>query len=169
VPEKSIEFLLEVIAQLDERYRLTLIGYGALEDKLKAYAYERLGLSSERVCFIEHPSKEQISEYYRRSHLFLFASVTETQGLVLAESMAFGTPVIARRGPGVIDSIASGSNGYLVDSIDEMVERIYELTSNERQELYHKFQHEAFMSAQNYYPRRVVDELVRVYREIILR
>lgn len=169
VPEKSIEFLLEVLARLDEKYHLTLVGYGASGDALKVYAYKRLGLSSERVRFIERPSKEQMCEFYRRAHLFLFASVTETQGLVLAEAMAFGTPVIARRGPGVVDSITSGVNGYLIDSIDEMVARIQELTSPEHQARYEQFQHEAFISAQKYYPQTTVQDLLDVYARMISR
>lgn len=167
VPEKSIEFLLEVLVRLQARYHLTLIGYGASGDALKAYAYKRLGLSPERVRFIERPSKEQMCECYRRAHLFLFASITETQGLVIAEAMAFGTPVIARRGPGIVDSVVSGVNGYLVDSIDEMVARIHELSSNEHRARYEQFQQEAFASAQKYYPQTTVQDLLSVYMRMV--
>lgn len=167
VPEKSIEFLLEVVARLGSRYHITLIGYGASGAALRAYAYERLGLSPEQVQFIEHPSKEHMSDWYRRAHLFLFASVTETQGLVLAEAMAFGTPVIARTGPGVVDCIVDGVNGYLVNSVDEMVACIHKITASENRALYETFQREAFATAQNYYPHKTVQELLNVYTSLL--
>ncbi len=167
VPEKSIEFLLEVVAKLGSRYHVTLIGYGASGAALRAYAYERLGLSPEQVQFIEHPSKEHMSDWYRRAHLFLFASVTETQGLVLAEAMAFGTPIIARAGPGIVDCVVSGANGYLVTSVDEMVARVREITALENRALYEALQREAFATAQNYYPHKTVQELLNVYKSLL--
>jgi 1,2-diacylglycerol 3-alpha-glucosyltransferase len=167
VPEKSIEFLLEVVAKLGVRYHITLIGYGASGAALRVYAYERLGLSSEQVQFIEHPSKEHMSEWYRRAHLFLFASITETQGLVLAEAMAFATPVIARTGPGVVDCVVEGVNGYLVTSVDEMVARVREITAPEQRARYEVLQREAFATAQNYYPRKTVQELLNVYKTLL--
>lgn len=167
VPEKSIEFLLEVVAKLGPRYHITLIGYGASGASLRAYAYERLGLSTQQVQFIEHPSKEHMADWYSRAHLFLFASVTETQGLVLAEAMAFGTPVIARVGPGVVDCVVDGVNGYLVTSVDEMVARVREIMAPEQRARYEALQQEAFATAQNYYPDRTVQELLNVYTTLL--
>lgn len=167
VPEKSIEFLLDVIARLGPGYRLTLVGYGASGQALRDYAYEQLALSQSQVRFIEQPPKEQLCELYGAAHLFLFASVTETQGLVLAEAMAFGTPVIARRGPGVVDCVTDGSNGYLINSVDEMVARIRELSAQENQVRYQAFQQEALRTSQNYYPERTVKKLVDLYEAVL--
>ena len=46
--------------------------------------------------------------------LFAFASQTETQGLVLAEALAVGLPVVALAGPGVEDSVRDGVDGVVV-------------------------------------------------------
>ena len=46
--------------------------------------------------------------------LFAFASQTETQGLVLAEALAVGLPVVALAGPGVDDSVRDGVDGVVV-------------------------------------------------------
>jgi hypothetical protein len=46
--------------------------------------------------------------------VFAFASKNETQGMVLAEAMAAGVPVVALDGPGVREAVLDGRNGYLL-------------------------------------------------------
>jgi len=46
---------------------------------------------------------------------FVFASQSETQGLVLAEAMATGTPVVALDGPGVREIVRDGENGLMLE------------------------------------------------------
>ena len=50
----------------------------------------------------------------RGADLFAFASQTETQGLVLAEALACGLPVVALAGPGVTDSVRDDVDGVVV-------------------------------------------------------
>jgi hypothetical protein len=51
----------------------------------------------------------------------------EPFGLVAIESMATGTPVIARRAGGCTETIEHGSSGFLVDDIDEAVHAVSRL------------------------------------------
>jgi 1,2-diacylglycerol 3-alpha-glucosyltransferase len=44
----------------------------------------------------------------------VFASRTETQGLVLAEALSAGLPAVAVDGPGVRDSVRDGVDGVVV-------------------------------------------------------
>jgi glycosyltransferase involved in cell wall biosynthesis len=48
--------------------------------------------------------------------LMVAASQTETQGLVLAETLALGVPVVAIEGPGVADSVRDGIDGLIVSA-----------------------------------------------------
>jgi glycosyltransferase involved in cell wall biosynthesis len=57
--------------------------------------------------------------HLRGSDLFVFASRTETQGLVLAEALAAGVPAIAVDGPGVRDSVRDGIDGMIVEAMPE--------------------------------------------------
>jgi glycosyltransferase involved in cell wall biosynthesis len=50
----------------------------------------------------------------RGGDLFVFASRTETQGLVLAEALSAGLPAVAVEGPGVDDSVRDGVDGIVV-------------------------------------------------------
>lgn len=128
--EKNIPFLLEVFEKLDSNYTMTLIGYGSETESLKKLAYNDLKIEKSRLNFIISPPKEIISKHYKESDIFLFASKTETQGIVLAEAMASGLPIIALEAPGSIDIIKHGQNGFLVQTQKEMLEKIKLISKN---------------------------------------
>lgn len=56
----------------------------------------------------------------------------EPFGLVMAESLAAGTPVISFRNGAAPEIIVDGENGYLVDSVDQMVEKIQHIQKIDR-------------------------------------
>lgn len=163
--EKEIPFLLKMFAQLDDRFKLTLVGYGAQYQYLRSLAYDDLKFTEERVKFVVRPAKTKIVQLYKQSDAFVFASRAETQGLVLAESMATGTPVVARYGPGQDDLVVDGSNGFLVNSIDEMVDRVQLLASD--RELHLKMQRAAFKAGSCYDSLALSRKLVEFYEQVI--
>jgi glycosyltransferase involved in cell wall biosynthesis len=59
------------------------------------------------------PQDEALA-FLKAADVFLFASQTETQGLVLAEALAAGLPVVALDGPGVSDTVRDGMDGIVV-------------------------------------------------------
>lgn len=67
------------------------------------------------IYFAGRVANEEIKNYCRASDLFLFSSLSETQGIVLLETMAAGTPVLAVRATGVSDIVANGVNGFMTD------------------------------------------------------
>lgn len=161
VQEKNVTFLLDLMVTLPGEYQLTLVGYGAFTNYLKNYAYHELKLSQDRVRFVIDPPKHEILNYYRASHLFLFASQTDTQGLVIAESMACSTPVIALDGIGQADCIENGINGFLVTDQHQMRAAIFNLCSD--QQLYGRLQQGAYQTAQRYRSADLIAKLVKIY------
>ena len=160
--KKNILFLLEACALLRGiSYQFTLIGYGNQESYLHWYAYKKLGLSPENVRFLCMTNKEHLAYHYAQSHLFLFSSITETQGLVLAEAMAASTPVIALKGPGQLEIVNDGYNGFLVDTPPEMAEKIMQLSSDAC--LYKAMQRGAWRTAQRFHLPAVGKELEQWY------
>ncbi len=159
--EKSIPFILDVMARLPDDFALTLVGYGSYTDALKEYAYETKKLSSERVRFVMKPDKQILLDLYTQAHLFLFPSHSDTQGLVLAESMACSTPVIAVDGVGQRDIIIQGKNGFIVQDQNEMCETILKIMSDEK--LYQQLQHNAWQTAQTYDPKQIIKNVLAVY------
>lgn len=161
-PEKNIPFLLDVMYRLKKMpFRLILAGYGSEYESLKSYAYTILGLSQKQIIFIERPSKQELLDLYRKAHLFLFASQSDTQALVLAEAMSQLTPIVALHGPGQEDIINDGYNGFMVKSKEEMIEKIIKIFSDES--LWQSLQKNAFLTSLKYTPQIFSDKLISFY------
>ncbi len=163
VPEKNMPVLLDLFSQLDQsHFTFTLVGYGSEFERIRSYAYTILKLSPDRVRFIYKPEKTVLAREYRAADLFLFSSTTDTQGLVLAEAMAAGTPVLAVDGPGQRDIVRDGFNGFLVSSFDQMRNKIELLAGN--QVLHAQLCAHAHETAREYYPKQMAAKLCEFYK-----
>lgn len=116
--EKNLEFLFRVLSERkkikgESDFCLALVGEGPEEKHLRKLAV-RLDLKEE-IFFAGRVPNKEIKNYCRASDLFLFSSLSETQGIVLLEAMASGTPVIAVHATGVSDIVRSGVNGFMTD------------------------------------------------------
>lgn len=69
----------------------------------------------------------EVNAFQRLSTVILQKSIREGFGLVISESLWKGTPVVANRAGGIPLQMEGGAGGYLVDSADEMVERVLHL------------------------------------------
>jgi 1,2-diacylglycerol 3-alpha-glucosyltransferase len=108
--EKNIGFLIEMMLELREMRpdaMLLIAGEGPADDSLRAQA-ARLGLK-DRVRFLGYFDRGgELQDCYSAADLFVFSSLTETQGLVLLEAMAQGVPVAAIPRMGTIDILGPG-------------------------------------------------------------
>ena len=82
----------------------------------------------------------ELIEAYQAIDLFAFASQRETQGMVLNEAMAAGTPVVAVDAPGVRDIVIDKINGRLVPNENEeefsrALSWVFDRTPSERKQL----------------------------------
>lgn len=115
--EKNLEFLLESLSLRKKRgksdFRLMLVGEGPEELHLKKRA-RQLGMEEE-IFFAGKVPNCEIKNYCAAADWFLFASTTETQGIVSLEAMAAGTPVLAVDATGTRDIVKDGRNGYLTE------------------------------------------------------
>lgn len=112
--EKNIDFLLDAMAQLKaERgndFRLLIMGEGDERERLEA-RIEQLELQ-QHVSLVGAVPPECMADYYQLGDVFVFASKSETQGMVVLEAMAAGLPVVALRSSGIEDVVKEGENGY---------------------------------------------------------
>lgn len=108
--EKNIGFLLHMLDLLRRRVPQVLLliaGEGPALRKLKRHA-RQWGVA-DRIRFMGYLDRHmELPDCYRAADLFVFASKTETQGLVLLESMAQGTPVVALAEMGTKDVLREG-------------------------------------------------------------
>lgn len=161
VPEKNLYALLDLMKLLPRNVTLILVGYGILYAELKRYAFEELQLERDRVTFLYKPEKPLLKKAYQAAHCFLFTSKTDTQGLVLAESMSCSTPVIALDGPGQRDIIIDGVNGFIVDDLSQMAEMVKKLIRSPK--LYKKLQEGAYATSRNYTTFAIGQQLHELY------
>lgn len=96
--EKNVDLLLRALAQSPDRsLHLVLGGEGPAREALEALARELL--ITDRVSFVGSVGRAALPDLYAAADAFVFPSASETQGLVLAEALAAGTPVIAVDAP----------------------------------------------------------------------
>lgn len=133
--EKNIGFLIDVARLVSAklpRFQLLIAGEGpALADLRQSV--ERSGLQSV-VRFTGYLERTRsLRDCYAAADAFVFASRTETQGLVLLEAMAAGLPVVALAAMGTIDILAA-KRGALVpdDDVVAFARALLDVLSDER-------------------------------------
>ena len=125
---KNPQTTLKAIDILEAKgYSCTFTVVGGVEDEsLKA-----LLLKDKRVRYIAKCPKEELVNYYRESDIFVMPSFHETFGLVYAEAMSQGLPVLYTRGQGFDGQFADGEIGYAIDpgSPEDIAEKILAVTA----------------------------------------
>lgn len=113
--EKNIGFLLEVVARLVGAFPTLLFlvaGEGPDAPRLRARV-EQLGLGA-NVRFFGNLDREcELLDAYRAGDAFVFASPTETQGLVLLEAMALGVPIVSTAVMGTATVLAGAGSAVV--------------------------------------------------------
>lgn len=129
--EKNLFALFEICTFLQTaNYEIVIAGFGYLEEQLRKTAYHDYKFSPQSVQFVSNPSTEKIDFLYDWADLFLFTSVSDTQGLVLAEALARQTPALCLEGPGQKDIIKNGHNGFCLKNPKEIALMIQNLHHN---------------------------------------
>ena len=111
--EKNLETLLGMaqrVTDAEKNARLWLVGDGPYREEILQFAAKR-GIG-DKVKFVGSVPRGEVDKYYAAADLFTFASVTETQGLVLNEAMQYGIPAVAVDGGGATEAIVAGENGF---------------------------------------------------------
>lgn len=119
-PEKNLDFLINCMVEAlkkDARIHALIVGKGPAEQMIKD-AFKQAGLE-ERLHLTGVLHYQHLVDAYFAMDVFAFASLSETQGLVLIEAMAAGLPVVALDAPGVRDVVEDYHNGRLLKEMDQ--------------------------------------------------
>ncbi|CEZ19893.1 Glycosyl transferase group 1 [Candidatus Methylopumilus planktonicus] len=131
--EKNIGFLLEMHVELIKKHPdalLVITGEGPAEESIK-HSIDKLGISN-KVRMIGYLDRShELIACYKAADIFVFASKSETQGLVLLEAMAQGTAVVAIAELGTKSILIEGE-GVLIakDDINVFAEKVSVLLSD---------------------------------------
>lgn len=165
--EKSQDFLLKAFAHVHKTHSDTvfcLIGAGREKDNLEKLA-KSLSIE-DAVYFAGTIPFTSMPKIYADSELFLFASTSETQGMVINEALASGVPVIAISDEALIDSVKDGENGYFVHkNASEFAAKVLFLLDNKDQ--LKSFRVDAKAMSKNFSIDLTAKILLQIYEEII--
>ncbi len=101
VPYKRVDLVIEVFNQL--KLPLIIIGIGREEGKLKRMA-------GSTITFVGQLTDEELALYYEKAAAIIFPQ-EEDFGIVAVEAQRMGTPVIAYKGGGALETVRPGRTG----------------------------------------------------------
>lgn len=156
---KGIDFLLRAWEQLPNNFVLTIIGTGALEQKLRnQYA------AYPNIVFLGELHKTKVGAYIQNAKYTIQPSLWyETFGLTIIESMMLGTPVIGLNIGTRTEMIASGKNGLVTTENDFLATII----RSEHYDGYEQMCHEAVTSALKFQPEQIIQHQLSIYKEVL--
>ena len=119
----TLQQALQILQEEGINTSLTLIG--KIEDNT---VFKKIQ-SIKPVTYIEPQPKEKLINYYRDADIFVMPSLTETFGLVYAEAMSQGLPIVYTKGQGFDGQFEEGEVGFHADarspeSVAEAIKRV---------------------------------------------
>jgi glycosyltransferase involved in cell wall biosynthesis len=166
--EKNIDFLLDVLAEVHSKVPdilLVIAGEGPARKSLQARV-ERDAMQR-HVLFVDYlPRGEPLWDCFCAGDAFIFASSTETQGLVLLEAMALGVPVVSTAVMGTRDILEAGKGGLVAEQeTGDFGRKVMRLLGNE--ELRLRLGAEAKAYAGEWSAGEMADRLVIFYQGLL--
>jgi len=121
----------------------------------------------DRIFFVGIVSDEIKKNYYAAGDIYVYASKSETQGMIITEAMYSGLPVVAVRATGVKDIVEDGKTGFLVsEDRKEFQDAVQKLIDDEN--MRKQFSREAKRVAkENYTSGICAKKMIKVYEDTI--
>jgi 1,2-diacylglycerol 3-alpha-glucosyltransferase len=165
--EKNVTFLIKSFYNIQARYpktRLVMVGKGPQQPYLHSLC-RKLGIE-DKVIFTGVLPRQKIVHCYASADLFVFPSVTETQGLVIGEAKATGLPVVAIRAFGPAEMVFHGEDGLLTDpSLSSFTDAIMRLLQDEQ--LCNQLSKQALVNAHLISSSYCANLMLEVYQDML--
>ncbi len=165
--EKNVAFLLQSFQEVLKCFpdtSLVLVGKGPQEEDLHQLC-RQLGIE-DKVIFIGELLRKQLVHCYASADLFVFPSVTDTQGLVIGEAKAAGIPVVAIRAFGPGDMVNHDEDGILTGlSLSAFTDAILMLLKDK--ELYARMSRQSLINAPLISSAICSEQMLEVYQDLI--
>ena len=118
IPYKRMDLAIEVAAKLD--MPIVVAGRGPCEQQLRDLAQR---IHPKGTTFEIGPSRERLRQLFADSEAFIFPA-HEDFGIIMAEALAAGTPVVGLSDGGAVDIVENGVSGALAaeQSADALAE-----------------------------------------------
>ncbi len=143
------------------RAKLLLVGEGPLKPEIEKRA--KAGGFGGRLVFTGRIPQEETIQAYLASKIFLFASKTDTQGLVIMEAASLGLPIVAIKDEAYVGMLENEQNGYTVaeETPKAFSEAVLKILDNA--ELYRRFSENSKKIAENFSDIEQAKKLLEIY------
>ena len=166
--EKNIGVLIEVLHRIKKQIpniHLIIAGEGPARKSYMQQA-SKLGLN-DHISFVGYLDRNsELVDCYHSADVFVFSSRTETQGLVLLEAMAAGTPVVSVAAMGTKDVLKGCGGAKITDgSVDDFCHKVVTLLQN--QETLTKLSEQAEIYARKWDSTALAEKMMGFYNNVI--
>ncbi|EKE25562.1 MAG: glycosyl transferase group 1 [uncultured bacterium] len=164
--EKNVEFIFDSlipILKAEEKIKFLVVGGGNKRKDLEKNVIEN-SLSAQ-ILFGGEVGQKEIKNYYAAADIFVYASKSETQGMILTEAMYMGLPIVALRAPGVRDMVGNFITGILIkENKNEFSSAVLKLMKDG--ELRKQYSDKSKLVAfENYTAKVCAKKLLQIYNE----
>ncbi len=166
--EKNIGLLIDVVNQVKKHIpeiMLVIAGEGPAKSAYMEQA-KKLNLD-DNIAFVGYLDRNsELIDCYHSADIFVFSSITETQGLVLLESMAAGTPVVSVAAMGTKDILIGCKGAQITNGeIDDFCEKVVSLLNDPH--FYQTTKHAAISYAKEWDGTALANKMISFYQELI--
>lgn len=138
---KGLHVLLDALAQIrDLNLHLDIVGGQGREPRYARHLKEKVSSLhvEDMVSFHGEVDPSDIWQWYAQADIFVAPSLYEGYGMVLAEAMSFGLPVIATRVGGIPEVVEDGKTGILIppNDIESLAQAIRDLYEDSKKRKY---------------------------------
>ena len=167
VKEKNLGFLLNILPDILSQHPETILLIAGDGPDQEYYKTKVKKAKLEGSCiFTGYMERRELALTYTISDIFVFPSITDTQGLVTLEAMLSGTPVVAIGALGTLMTMGGDKGGFMVKNDEkEFTQRVLELLGNPT--LHRRKSLEAKAHARSWCIDEMTKKLITIYESSI--
>ena len=165
--EKNLGFLLNMLPLVLQKRPDTILLFAGSGPDFEYFKDEAKRAGLEGSCvFTGYLERQDLALIYSISEVFVFPSLTDTQGLVTLEAMFSGTPVVAIGALGTLQVMGGDNGGFMVkNDQNEFAARVLDLLDDPQLRLGKS--REATLHARSWSIKELTKKLVVIYEETV--
>ena len=155
---KNLELSCEAVEQLKKRgWKVEFSVVGRIKEHK---VYDSI---KDKVVYMQPVSKDKLIDLYRAADIFIMPSHTESFGLVYAEAMSQGLPVVYTIGQGFDEQFPEGTVGYHVNSrsIEDLVCTVEKIAHE-----YERISRNTLVEFKRYQWKCIANDYLKIYGDI---
>lgn len=160
-PEKNVKTLIKMMQCLGDKHHLVVVGDGATLSSLEKLA-RKLSLT-DKITFTGRVRHKDVGRYYQSADIFVYASLTETQGLIFLEAEYFGLPIVSVQSSASEEWVRKDFGVLVANDSKKMAQKVKNLGKKNIREMGSRAQ----KFAKKYTIDKMADRLILSYNKLL--